>query len=160
MNMKKTMSCLILGLMAFAFTTTGCGDKGDDPPPPPPKTKTQLISQGTWRFSNATWGTTNMNSMLQDCWKDNTMLFVVVSTGTGTGTIDEGPTKCNGGDPQSRPFTWLFTTNETVLSVDTPILPGGTSNFTIVSLTATELVVKQPYTAGPVTQDATVTFIH
>jgi hypothetical protein len=101
-----------------------------------------------------------MNSQFPDCRKDNTMLFVAVSNGAGTGTIDEGPTKCNGGDPQTQPFNWMFTTNETVLNIDAALFPGGTGNFTIVSLTGTELIVKQPLTVGPITSDAVVTFVH
>ena len=125
-------------------------------PDPVVKTKTQLISQSTWKFSGATVGGTDVSGALQACQKDNIMTFV----STGTGTVDEGPTKCNAGDPQTNPFTWNFQTNETILFISTTLFTGGSSNFTLVTLSETQLIVSQMVTIGGTPQNAVVTFIH
>lgn len=141
-----------MGLFLVLFSS--CGK--DDPPPPATKTKTELITSATWKFSDAKVGGTSVAPFLQACQKDNTMTFAAAGTGTG----DEGPTKCNSADPQSNPFTWNFQSNETILFVSTPLFTGGSSTFTLVSLTATELVVSQNITVSGTTQNAVITFVH
>ncbi len=124
---------------------------------PPPKTKTELISQSTWKFSAATVGGSDVSGFLQTCQKDNILTFA--ATG-GTGTLDEGPTKCNSGDPQTRPFTWNFLNNETELFISATLFTGGSSTFTLVTLTETQLVVSQVITVSGTAQTAIVTFVH
>ncbi|HKB43322.1 MAG TPA: hypothetical protein VKC90_03000, partial [Chitinophagaceae bacterium] len=85
--------------------------------------------------------------------KDNIYTFVAA----GTGTIDEGPSKCNVSDPQTNPFTWNFLSNETMLHISTVLFTGGSNDFTLVSLTATQLVASQNY---PPYGTIVVTFIH
>jgi lipocalin-like protein len=137
--------------LAFVFIT-GCGkDKT-----PAAKTNTELISQSTWKFSAATVGGSDVSGFIQTCQKDNILVFAAA----GTGTLDEGATKCNAGDPQTRPFTWNFMTNETVLHVSTVLFTGGSSDFTLVTLNETQLVVSQNVTISGTSQNAVVTFIH
>ena len=114
------------------------------------------MTTGTWKFSNATVGGTNVNALLQSCQKDNILTFTVALNGT----LDEGPTKCNAGDPQVGAFTWNFASGETVLNISATLFTGGSSTFTLVSLTATELIVSQNITVGGTTQNAVVTFTH
>lgn len=118
--------------------------------------KTALISQGTWKFSNAKVGTLDVSNMVQACQKDNIADFNT----NGTGVLDEGPTKCAAGDPQTSNYTWAFQSSETQLFISTPLFTGGSSLFTLVDLTATQLVVSQNITIGPTQQNVTVTFIH
>jgi len=120
------------------------------------KTKTELISQSSWKFSNAKVSGADVSAFLQTCQKDNILVFAAA----GTGTLDEGATKCNSGDPQSNPFTWNFATNETVLHVSAVLFTGGSSDFDIVSLTDTQLVLSQNITVSGSAQNAVVTFIH
>ncbi len=119
-------------------------------------TKTYLISQSTWKFSSATVGGSDVSAFLQTCQKDNILTFTI----TGTGTLNEGATKCNPGDPQTSPFTWNFQSGETILFISTPLFTGGSSTFTLVSLTATQMVLSQIITVGGIPQTAVVTFIH
>jgi hypothetical protein len=149
--MKKHIVSLIACLAIVLVFIPACG-KDDDPPQ---KTKTDHISTGTWKFSTAVSGTTNVAGFIQACIKDNIYTFAAV----GTGTMDEGLTKCNAGDPQTVPFTWNFASGETVLHVSTVLFPGGSNDFTLVSVTATELVVSQVITVGT-PQTVVVTFIH
>ncbi|MEP6700268.1 MAG: lipocalin family protein [Bacteroidota bacterium] len=146
--MKKQFAVLALG---FILIFSSCSKDNT-----PPKTKTQLLTQGSWKFKSATTGGTDFSSSLQACQKDNILIFVAAG---GTGTVDEGPTKCNAGDPQTTPFTWNFQSNETILFISTVLFTGGNSNFTLVSLSETELVVSQDVTIGP-TRNVVVTFMH
>ena len=154
MKSKLLLSFVISlsGLVLF----TGC-DKDD--PEPAPKTKTQLLTQSTWRFSAITWGGTDYSSQLPTCYKDNTLKFEA----NGTGVADEGATKCNAGDPQTNAYTWSFASGETQLTASHPLLPGGSNTFTINTLSETQLVVSQQWSppgSGFPAQLTVVTFIH
>ena len=153
--MKKNIFILSACFTVVLFLLVSC--KKENNTTPPPKTKTQLITQATWRFSVATVGGTDVSGALQACQKDNIMTFVAVGL---TGTIDEGPTKCNGGDPQTRPFTWSFNVGETMLNVSATLFTGGSSTFTLVSLSETQLILSQTITVGGTPQNAVVTFVH
>jgi hypothetical protein len=142
----------LIAVCSFLISFAAC-KKSDTPAP---KTKTELIASGTWKFSNAKVGGTDVSAFLQSCQKDNTITFVAA----GTGTADEGPTKCNSGDPQTTPFTWSFASGETQLTVSTVLFTGGSNTFTVVSITATELVLSQNITVSGTTQNAVVTFVH
>ena len=121
------------------------------------KTNTELVSQSTWKFDNAKVGGTDVSAFVQACQKDNIITFV----STGSGTLDEGASKCNSGDPQTTPFTWNFTSGETVLHVSTILFTGGSSDFTIVTLSETQLILSQNITiTGMGTQNAVITFKH
>jgi hypothetical protein len=122
-----------------------------------PKTKTQLLTQASWKFSTATVGGTDVSSVLNSCQKDNILTF---SATGGTGTLDEGATKCSVSDPQTQNFTWSFTNNEGTLHVSQVFFTGGSSDFTIVSLTDTQLVVSQVVSVAGSMQTAVITFIH
>jgi hypothetical protein len=151
--MRKQL-LLTLPIVAIAFLfVTGCEKEKD---PAPAKTKTELLSQATWKFSAATVGGTDVSAFLQTCQKDNILAFIAA----GTGTIDEGTTKCNGADPQSNPFTWNFQSAETILFISATLFTGGSSTFTLVSLSETQLVVSQNVTVSGSSQNAVVTFIH
>lgn len=152
--MKKQLSLLILLVSLSSFLLYSCSNKDTTPAP---KTKTQLLTQSTWKFKGATAGGADISASLQACQKDNLLTFV----STGTGTLDEGPAKCVITDPQTNPFTWYFATNETILHISTILFTGGNSDFTIVSLTETSLVVSQAISFGPgPVFNAVISFIH
>ncbi|MGQ0739448.1 MAG: lipocalin family protein [Bacteroidota bacterium] len=144
------MKKLPILLLTVAFIASCSKDEA------PPKTKTQLLTQGTWRFSAATVGGSDVSAFLQTCQKDNTMTFAAA----GTGNVDEGATKCNAPDPQSNPFTWSWQSSETVLQVSAIFFTGGSNNFSLVALTETQLVLSQVITVSGTPQNAVVTFIH
>jgi hypothetical protein len=111
-----------------------------------PKTNTDFLTQASWKFDNAKAGGADVSSSLQTCQKDNVLTF---ST-NGTGSLDEGATKCTSTDPQTNPFDWNFASNETVLHVSTVLFAGGSSDFTIVTLNDTQLVLSQFISSVPV----------
>jgi hypothetical protein len=119
---------------------TGCGKESD---PPPAKTKTQLISQGNWKFDHATAGGTDISGSVNACFKDNTATF----TGAGAMTLDESANVCT--PSYAGNYTWTFQSSETVLHLSAPIFTGGSSDFTIVALTETNLVLSQVMTVAP-----------
>jgi Lipocalin-like domain len=150
--MKKQIASLIVCSLTILFLLPAC-QKDDNNNPPTPKTKTQLISQSSWKFSTATVSGANASGYLQACQKDNIYTFVAA----GTGTIDEGPSKCNSGDAQTNPFTWNFASSENMLHISTVLFTGGSNDFTLVSLTETELIASQNY---PPYGTIVVTFVH
>lgn len=146
---------IIPGIALLLLAVLGSCSK-DDTPDPVPKTKTELITASTWRFSSASVSGTDVSSSLQTCQKDNILTFVAA----GTGTLDEGATKCNAGDPQTNPFTWNFASNETQLFISTPLFTGGSNTSTIVTLNEAQLVLSQQVTLGGPPQTAIITFVH
>jgi hypothetical protein len=149
--MKHLSRIAVLTLLVFLFVTS-CSKSNSSTA----KTKTELLTQSSWKFSNAKVSGADVSAFLQACQKDNILVFATA----GTGTLDEGATKCNSSDPQSNPFTWNFASNETVLHVSTVLFTGGSSDFDIVSLTDAQLVLSQNITVQGSTQNAVVTFIH
>lgn len=149
MKSLNLVTSLVISAAVF-FTACSKSDSSTS------KTKTELITQGSWKFSGATVNGVDVSSLLQTCQKDNVLTF----SSNGSGTLDEGATKCNSSDPQTDPFTWSFMTNETVLHVSQVFFTGGSSDFTIVTLSDSQLVLSQPITISSTTQTATVTFTH
>jgi hypothetical protein len=121
----------------------------------PPKTKTDLITASLWRFDNAKLAGVDVSGYFNDCQKDNTVTFV----SNGTGSVDEGPTKCHAADPQTTPFNWAFQNNETTIHTSTPLFPG-TGDFTIGALTDTQLSVSRDTLILGMTQTFTINFKH
>lgn len=130
--MKKSLALLLL--LPVIFFITSCEKEKDNNPTP--KTKTELLTTGTWKFSSATSSGIDVSAALQSCQKDNIYQF---NTG-GTGSIDEGATKCNSGDPQTSALTWAWLSNETKLQLSAPLFSGTSGDVTLVSLTETELI--------------------
>lgn len=127
----KNIVSISLVILCTSFFILSC-KKNDTPQ----KTKTELLTTGSWKFSSATSGGIDVSGGLQSCQKDNIYTFAA----GGTGTIDEGASKCNAGDPQTSAFTWAWLSSETMLQVSAPLFSGTTGDITIVSLTETELI--------------------
>lgn len=149
-TMKKYFFTLISSFFLTIIIFSSCQK---DVETPDTKTKTELITQGTWKYKSATVGGTAYS--IPACQQDNIYSFLTI----GTGSMDEGATKCNSSDPSPVPFTWSFESGETSILFSVPIF--GTNSVTLVSISETELVVSYPYTppAGP-TLLIVVTFIH
>ena len=150
--MKRLKSIVAILLLA-SLSLISCKKSSDNSTA---KSKTELITQSSWKFDNAKVSGVDVSLLLQACQKDNILVFA----SAGTGSLDEGPTKCNSGDPQTAPFTWNFASNETVLHVSTVLFTGGSSDFTIVTLNDTQLILSQNITVSGSTQNAVVTFKH
>jgi hypothetical protein len=151
--MRKQLLHLSFIVLALVFIS-GCGKDND--PAPAQKTKTELITQSPWKFQSAS------SSLLGDistypqlaCYVDNVMTL----SANLSGTIAEGTVVCT--SPAPTPFTWGFLNNETTLHLSFTLFAGGSPDFTIGSLTETNLVLSQSVTFSGVPQTITVTFKH
>jgi hypothetical protein len=126
----------ILSIIAIAFFSC----KKDESSSPTTTTKTTILAEQSWKFNNAGLdpdkdGTINqdVSSFVSSCLKDNTVSFAA----NGSGTSDEGPTKCNSADPQSIPFTWSFASNETLININGNAVAGKGGQYKVISLTNT-----------------------
>lgn len=150
---KQYLSSLAIIAIGF-LVTTGCKkDKKPDQPPAP--TKTELITKASWKFDHASALGQDVSSSVNACFKDNIATF---ST-TGNMELDEATSVCS--PSYAGTYTWVFQSNETVVHLSAPIFTGGSSDFTLVSINATNMVLSQVMTVGgfpPTTVE--VTFKH
>lgn len=136
---------ILLSIVTFlSFSIISC-NKNDTPPP----TNTDYIIKASWKFDKAMSGGADVSGFLNACYKDNTMTFQA----NGTGSLDEGATKCNSGDPQTTNFTWNFSNNGSTLNVTGGIFAGQSGSFTVITLNDTQMVLEGTITTptGPVT---------
>jgi len=158
---------LLLLALASSAVLTSCGDDKDDDVKP--KTKTELITAGSWKATALTIspavdfngdGTpdSDLFQFSQACEKDDITNFKTDKTYTE----EEGATKCNSSDPQVYTNgTWAFSGDETKIT----LTPNGSSNpetFTISELSANTLKYTQTVTdsSSSTTYTITGTFSH
>jgi hypothetical protein len=97
----------------------------------------------------------DVTAQVPACFKDNVMVFAI----NGTGTINEGANVC--ASPAPSTFTWVFQNNGTEINLNTPIVSGGSTVFTIVLLNDATLTVSQTMTIAPnPPTNVELTFIH
>ena len=143
------MKLKLLFFALLAFSVYSCSKDDDDDGP---VTNVELISASAWKFDTAgidanrdgTIDAAIPEDMLESCDTDNTILFRT----DGTGTIDEGATKCDDSNPQSVGFTWSFKNNETVINFSDTLFGGLTGDVTIRRLTATQLELAKEVNIG------------
>ncbi len=119
---------LMVAALAFA---TSCKKDEDEKSNSPAKTKTELLTSGSWKITSLILGGTDLWPSQDACDKDDLAIFKT----DGTYIDDEGATKCDPADPQQTTSTWKFTNNETVLEID------GDAG-TIKELTESKLVIE------------------
>ncbi|HKO78944.1 MAG TPA: lipocalin family protein [Chitinophagaceae bacterium] len=136
------------GLFALvAMLNINCSK--DDDEPPTAKTKTELITTGSWKFDKIDPA---LAESFITCFKDNTTTF----TADGKGTCPDSGEQCN---PPTGNFNWNFTDNESKLHLDATLIPTGSGDFTIVTLNETNLVLSQNITS-PAPATITITLKH
>jgi hypothetical protein len=124
---------IFLFLLFATMVFTACKKK-DGPP-----TKTELLEEKPWVYNTAGVDQDNNNTIdqtlpstyMQPCAIDNSYIF----KSDGTGTIDEGATKCNTTTPQTSPFSWSFADNETSINLQSTALFGLGGKFKVLVLT-------------------------
>jgi hypothetical protein len=131
---------LFVSLLSFlSVTVVSC--KKDSPAPAP--TKTQLLTGKNWKVTALTVdpprpyvafgpAVTDWYSQMKGCEQDNLFKF----NSDGTMIKDEGATKCNVNDPQTISGTWVFNTDQTIV---TTTINSVSISYTIVELTTTTL---------------------
>ncbi|HEU4634279.1 MAG TPA: hypothetical protein VFS22_09855 [Flavisolibacter sp.] len=137
---------LFILAMAVCIVFISCDKDSSDNNGP---TKTELITKASWKFEDAGADATkdgsidiSFASQLPTCLTDNTL---TLSAG-GSGTVDEGTSKCDPSIPQSTAVTWSFANNESFLNLGGGGLLGITGQFKIVTLTDASLALSKDTT--------------
>jgi hypothetical protein len=137
----------LLFILPVLFLAVSCDDDDDDMPSG--STKTQTLTQASWKFESAGIdadknGTmdTDISSQINACVKDNTVKFEP----NNTGTSDEGANKCPTSPSQTIPFTWAFASNETVITISGNAVAGLGGQFKIITLNDTRLSLSKDTT--------------
>jgi hypothetical protein len=154
----------LLYLLPALFLVIGCDDDDDDDTPSG-STKTQALTQSSWKFESAGPDVDKNGVMDSDqsalvvsaCARDNTFKFEA----NGTGTANEGVTPCPNSPGQTIPFTWAFASNETALTISGNAVLGYGGQYKIVTLTDTKLSLSKDTTLPLVgNQTLIANFIH
>lgn len=127
--MKYSVILLIPSLFFAA-----CGKDDKEP------TKTEILTASAWKFEsggidqdkNGSVDVPFSSGLLPACYFDNTGTFYRDETGIS----DEGPDKCPNA-PQTTPFTWKFSNNETMITIGGAGVLGTGGQFRILELTST-----------------------
>jgi hypothetical protein len=156
--MKPAVS-KILAFVVLLIAAVSC-KKSDNNVVTPAKSKTTLLTQASWKILSVGIDAnkdgiaeTDVTSSVPACQFDNTYSFKTDSTGV----MDEAALKCNSTDPQTKPFTWGFKNNETILT--------GTFSFTngdatIITMNETSLIVSTTEDSGSSTYNIIATMKH
>jgi hypothetical protein len=131
-----------LALLLIGFVAFSCQKEADDDNGGGNKTKMDLITSAAWKYDTAAIDVDGNGSTEQalppgtilSCDRDNTITLKK----DGTGTVDEGGSKCNTSDPQQTAITWQFKDNETVINIPNEIF-GVSGDVKILELTETKL---------------------
>lgn len=152
--MKKQL-ILLTSFVAIIFILINACSKSNSNSTTP-DTKMQLLTQSSWKYDTA--GLDNNNDGLIDapfptgyglssCETDN----ILTLKSDGTGTVDEGATKCNATDPQTTSFTWSLDSAQTAIVLSDTIFSVISGNVKITSISSTSLHLEKAVQYGPLT---------
>lgn len=153
--MKVVSTLLVAAAVSGALLS--CSKKDDAAP-----SKTSLLTSNTWKLTAVTvspgipqGGTTitDYYAQLPACQKDNIYRYATPNVYTD----DEGPSKCNSTDPQTNTGTWVFNTDQTVLTISEG---GTTQSVNLTALDANMMVQSFGTTLNNVTYTFTATYKH
>jgi hypothetical protein len=161
-NRVPIASLQFLGILCLVAAFSACKNQND------PLTKTDLLSQGTWKMSvytinpgvpqydesyNIIGYNTDMLSIMGDCARDDTYKFEA----NKVIKFDEGALKCDATSPQTGTGSWSFNADETVLTMvveKTPV------DYTIIELTADVMKLRCTETDQDYTVTSNITYVH
>ena len=135
-NMKK-----VFVVLCCAGLAVSCKKDGDNNS----QTKTDLLVSSAWKYQSAGASIDGNSNTIEYSAEDLGIALPCVTDNTGTfnangsGINDEGPTKCDPAVPQSTPFSWNFSNNETVLNISGAGFVGLSGAFNIAKLDATSM---------------------
>ena len=143
--MKYLVGILMIGSL---YLQSSCS-KDDEPAGP---SKTELIVSSAWKYNTSGVDVNNdgfidapaPQGYIMDCDKDNTLTF----KNDGTGTLDEGGTKCDPTNPQTSPYAWSFRNGETYINFPVALMTGFNGDVKILKLTSTELNLSKEVNVG------------
>lgn len=170
-NLKKNhmttskLSTLCLGL-AFVGSTlffTNCKKNEKDPEPTPTPTpapaptNTEKLTGKNFKLTASTvepsiGGISDLYLQMSDCQKDDILRFDTPNIFKD----DEGPTKCATNDPQTTTGTWVWNTDETILTTSTS---NETTSFSVLTNDGTTLKVKYTEKINNTNYAVTLTYV-
>src|SRR5687768_16709589 len=125
----------LLFFLPVLFLAISC-DNDDDDDTPAGSTKTQTLTQSSWKLEAAGIdsdknGTLDidMSNQINACVKDNTLKFEA----NNSGVANEGPTMCQNSPGQTTPFTWAFVSNETAINITGNAVLGYGGQYRIIT---------------------------
>jgi hypothetical protein len=150
----------LAGLILIAATITSVSCKKADVKSKQ-KTKTELLTEGTWKKTSLTstpaydwYGdgdyATDILSIMDVCELDDFDTY----RSDGSGDTNGGTMRCNQSDPQAWPFTWALTDNETKLVFN------GVNKLNLVELTETTLKFSTTFEENGITYTQEETYGH
>jgi len=145
--MKKVFVFLLLGSAAASCKKDG-GDGGE--------TKTQLLTGSSWKYESAGASIDGNSNTIEYPAEDLGIapLCITDNIGTfnadGSGINDEGGSKCDPALPQTTPFTWNFSSGETVLNITGSGFVGLSGAFKVAKLDATSMRLTKDTTVATV----------
>ncbi len=165
-TLSKKMSTLCLGLafIGSGLFFTGCKKDEKDPEPTPvtptptpTQSNTQRLTGKNFKMTALTvdpaiFGVTDFYSQLDDCQKDDLIRFDTPNVFKE----DEGATKCNTNDPQTKSGTWVWNTDETII---TTVVGSETTSYTVLTNDGTTLKVRYTEEISGTKYNATATYV-
>lgn len=130
------------------------------------KSKTELISSATWKFSQAGLdnngdGTIDVaapSGLVEACVTDNLVTF----KSDKTGVVDEGATKCASTDPQTSAFTWALSADETQITFSGALVAGIGGDAKIIEISDSRFVLSKSIAVSgfPIPLPVVVVLVH
>ncbi len=156
-NVFKILTVMFLSVVILAANSC---KKDDDE-----KTKTDMLTGKFWKFTSMNINPaiefngleySDLFGLMPNCSKDDQVKY----NSDGTIIYDEGPSKCDEGDPQTETGTWVFSADETKI---TETFDGESFTYNVVELTDSSLKFSYSevadYGNGEQTYTVTVTAI-
>ncbi|MGZ5246062.1 MAG: lipocalin family protein [Flavitalea sp.] len=154
------MKVLATALIGMLIISAGCQKNDNDAP-----TKSEQLTAKPWKFSSAgvdanndgTIDTPLPSGTFEPCELDNLYIF----KSDGTGTADEGPLKCDANDPQTSPFGWSLSSDQSQITFTGGGVQGIDGTVKLISLTDSKLVMSQSVDIGiPIPVTVVVELVH
>lgn len=153
--MKLNFRSLLIATLALGMMASMSACKKDK------KSKTELLTNNSWKVKAMIvtpaidiFGEliTDLYAYADDCTKDDFRTF----KDNGQVVTDEGPTKCGPNYPQTTTETWIFNSDETVITFTDA---AGTSSYdaTVTTLGENELKISQTESDDNVVYTYTIT---
>jgi hypothetical protein len=130
------------------------------------KSKTELISSASWKFSQAGLdnngdGTIDVAApagFVEACVTDNVVTF----KSDKSGIVDEGATKCSSSDPQTSPFTWTLSSDESQITFSGALVAGIGGDAKIIEVSESRFVLSKALTISgfPLPVPVVVILVH
>ena len=157
--MKSTVKLLTFFAFAAILNLTNCKDKGPTPIAPDTRTKSQLVTAAEWKWTVSTCdvavdtdgkdgASTDLLIQMLPCAIDDSYTFKSDST-----TLEKTNVKCKTGEPLAWKGTWVFSNSEKNLQWNV-------TDFNIIELSGSKLVLKHAITTGANTYQITDTYTH